>query len=811
MKALRLSPTVALPILILFALQPQTTPASTPASAVSPGDIDCDGSVTVFDALGLLASASGIVEPGACAAANGDLTCDERQDEQDVVEILSLLAELNRLECGGEPTSLALIGKALVAGDIDEEEAALYSVFAVFDDPRLPGEFSAPTGGSMEPPVDLNLIGSQLESFSEAVQEQLGPYFIPPMHQGSWWDLRYGSAAAPSGLANPGGPVLDGAWGFVDAQTAAVKFWYPLADFGLRQLAQDTAQEVDSYVWPQLTALMGRSPLPDGGSVLPGRGGDDRIDIIVSNDMPTFGALGRAPNWCERTSAIIFAPPDEAARLQVPFHIAIAHELMHAFQFSYDLLNLPGGSGGCGVLEYAWWAEASATWIEQFLYPETNTEHTGPRGDRNVKSFIGDLGKPLESGGDAFRGTNLERPYGAYLWAFYMSHEYGDQTIRQAWDNMQTAGALEAMEQVLQPHGGFAMVWPDFVVAVANKEPFDVFRQWDDVDQEPDYNGTTYRDHEEQIDLSSYHFNNGQDGYRSIDWLGDEHLSATFNSYQIVDEDVRSITFYNGYYSNVTEETSETGNYYVPLPRPEAETRGLKVEALIKIAGQEWIREDWTYFPVRTFCRDTLADRVEEVIIITSNSVPETDHKIESPEFPFGPKMFVSDIGCWRWEGTISSVVHGEGWEMTTTVNDVVLQRDEAQSFPFTAPYGVNYIPVSGTMDWSHTGSIGDCAVNGSATGMTLVEQHSLQTIIDIISGPFARAASGSFYPQQTFVTYTMTCPGDPPEQAEWPPGISFPPSAEAFKLDDGSVISGSMHHESSNTDFTWHFEAQRE
>jgi hypothetical protein len=228
------------------------------------------------------------------------------------------------------------------------------------------------------------------------------------------------------------------------------------------------------------------------------------------------------------------------------------------------------------------------------------------------------------------------------------------------------------------------------------------------------------------------------------------------------------------------------------------------------------VREDWTFFPARTFCRDVAAERVEEVIIISTNSVPENNYKIESPssEGPpptWGPRMFVSDMGCARWEGSIESVAQGEGWQMTTSVDDLVLVRDPSQVFPFRAPYGVNYIPISGTMDWTYTGSLGDCTVNGKELGLALVQQHSFLTIIDVLEGPFARAATGSFYPQQTFLPYTQSCPGNPPENLDWAAGVSFPLTAEAFKVEDGSVIADSMHHDESNTDVTWHFERVRE
>lgn len=44
------------------------------------------------------------------------------------------------------------------------------------------------------------------------------------------------------------------------------------------------------------------------------------------------------------------------------------------------------------------------------------------------------------------------------------------------------------------------------------------------------------------------------------------------------------------------------------------------MEALIKIEGQPWTTEDWTRLPDREFCRSKPAERIEELVIIFSNS-----------------------------------------------------------------------------------------------------------------------------------------------------------------------------------------------
>lgn len=724
-----------------------------------------------------------------------------------------------------EPTAFGIIDQALEHGNIDQETAVLYSVFAAFGDPRLPPEYAAPPPPFLDSPVDLTRVAAELGQFSATVREQIAPFLIAPMHAGSWWDLRHNqaTAAAPDGHGHAAaegagvpGPILDGEWGSVLTDDGRVRIWYPLNDLSLSQLANSTKREIDAHIWPQLVALMGREPLPDAGSITPGRGGDDATDIVITPGSGLFVTVGQPPNYCERTPAMILADPAEATRLGVPWNSAIGHELMHAFQMALDLAGLAGGIEGCSTNEYAWWWEASATWVEDYLYPTADSEHTGPRGERQVRDFMMDVDAPLDSqGGGAVGGfvTTSGRAYGAYLWAFYAARTFGDDIIGRMWRNMESKGALEAIDSALP--NGFEKAWPDFAVAMLNMAPFDFFRQQDHVEQnvltfeQAGYIGG-FRD-DERVELGgSVGFTpiGISEGDFRVDWGGERHLAVNYNRYVFPDPEIRSVSFFNGMtYFKEPFQTQEGGTIWMAVPRPAEETRGMNVQALIRTADDTWLREDWTFYTHRQFCRDVAAERIQELIIITTNSVPERGYETHSPEnFELGNRVWVSDVGCYRWEGSITQVEQSTGFHMELTVRDVAFERDPNQVGPFGGSWNINYIPVRGEMEWRVSGFQGECTLSGQGTA-PIQKSHSLFTYNYWVDGTFHRGAQGTVS-TSVIQEYRQDCP-DFSEMVEFTPGISFPLSVEPDQLPLGFEFAG--HSSFYPIEVTWNLQAVRE
>jgi hypothetical protein len=102
----------------------------------------------------------------------------------------------------------------------------------------------------------------------------------------------------------------------------------------------------------------------------------------------------------------------------------------------------------------------------------------------------------------------------------------------------------------------------------------------------------------------------------------------------------------------------------------------MKVQVKLKIGGSWRDFEDWTAEPYKQLCRDRKDERVEELILIVSNS--EVNRGVEQPfRYPKQVPMLAStsNVGCFRgWERTSTTVTGGSPIvaDSTTTAVDVV-------------------------------------------------------------------------------------------------------------------------------------------
>src|SRR6476646_1645013 len=122
--------------------------------------------------------------------------------------------------------------------------------------------------------------------------------------------------------------------------------------------------------------------------------------LVLDNDYSAFEFPGTKP----------------LADLQVTF----AHEYNHILQFGYDAYQDP------------WFAEASATWVEDQVYNGINDYL------RYVRRWVKLWETPLT--------TNSIKEYGSAVWNQWLAHRYGPEIIRKAW-----AGAIDARP------GGFSV------------------------------------------------------------------------------------------------------------------------------------------------------------------------------------------------------------------------------------------------------------------------------------------------------------------------------------------------------------------
>jgi hypothetical protein len=202
-----------------------------------------------------------------------------------------------------------------------------------------------------------------------------------------------------------------------------------------------------------------------------------------------------------------------------------------------------------------------------------------------------------------------------------------------------------------------------------------------------------------------------------------------------------------------------TKKYYPQVLTPE-EMKGVGIQALIKVAGQDWKWENWSYETSKRFCRDVKAERLEELVIIFSNS--ELDQS--SPNYLLKPRglnplLLTSDMGCWQWKGTVNRTKAmfpgvSQTWTSTVTFERPAdgLQEDQ------------NYKVKEGSVQWSIGGQwfiegYGSIGYSGNTSVALQPDDGTLITYNSHTGGALYRALFGLGSCDGT-LPYTITFPG---------------------------------------------------
>jgi hypothetical protein len=716
-----------------------------------------------------------------------------------------------------DKSSTELIDAAVTSHTITAETGLMYEVFASFGDPRLPPEYRGK--GSPNDEI-LMTVAKRFGTLSARAKEALRPFFIPPMHLGSWWSRQNGvrstgalalhDQSARRSLALDDDAIvrcqdysgltfdkpLFGAWGFVNTNHSPVKIWWQKRYPGDEKAARALAAEIDS-IYIKLVALMHRDPVSDNGSDELCRGGDDRLDV----------SLVRLPGGSSfRGQTVPFGFGCTKLPVQILFNVSssagmstLAHEFFHAIQFAY------APKASCE--EYDWWVEASATWAKDYVYPDDNDEQL------YSPPFFGHPSLPLET------VDKSHHEYGAYLFPFYLARILKDpDLVRRIWENDEKYDSLEAIDNAVPV--GFKRQWSEFARYNWLRPPVENYRTEDKFKNGygaalSDLNGNEQQSGGEilvALNLSDL----------ELELKGDvPHLAARYFDFVFSDETARSIDFYNGFSGGDPDH--------------------LKVQALVKIENQDWTVEDWstnTSSPNENFCRDIKNERLEELVLIFSNS-NFRDRNVTAPLG--GTKLTASNVGCWKWAGSIKAEGHfvdpNIGFDMseTTTATGVVfrrLQRHGSGSYDF-------FEAISGSVSWTHSGTFktefkscsgqlsGSYAIApgpnlaggalqlagfvGSDTpGLLLYREYAggVPMPWDRSGGPPSISYACSTGPPENFQGFTnavWSTPGRPDAQA--PPVVS----ADGMHLDGTfNFLSGSGTQTYAVT-YTWHLTSQPE
>ena len=502
--------------------------------------------------------------------------------------------EKNNCKVGGTvsvtpPSSHGLIEQAIESGELTEEEGLVFKVYSDFLDPRLPARYDAPPTGLGH--GALEEVAEKWDSLSLETQTALRPFVTPPYHAGSYW-----SPSAPTSAARGTQPAGEGTgspwcignaaivlqdWEYVDTSGGEVRVWwqtrYAATD---RPTAENIRDEMQDKIIPALTSLMGRSPKSDGGSTESCSGGSDALDIALA-DVSTATTF---PNdGCRDTDVRMIFPRTASSvgwRGLLPY---VAHEYMHAIQFSYAT----SAGGLCGGGEYAWLKEATAQWAQDYLsdpsYAIGLTPNNTEQDNGAPKLFLDSVDQPLET-----ESPPDKRPYGAYLLPFYMVRKGNLAAVPQIWTNTLTNNSLDSVDKVLS--GGFKDAWPEFALYNWNRGPVDFYDSWDSmsVGAKPAMDAKLVGGGTLETDI--------------------EHLSAKYYRFEI-GSDVRRIKIDNPYVGD-----------------PDA-----RVQAVLTLKDGTERTEDWSGDATIELCRDLDEEDVTELVIIVSNSSKNPATKLTKP------------------------------------------------------------------------------------------------------------------------------------------------------------------------------------
>lgn len=780
-------------------------PAGREPSAASPqggdllqGDVDCSGGTDALDALALLRDLAGIGQPPACLEA-ADVDCNGASDATDALKILQFVAGLTVSQTEhcpdiGEalgdveppppagPTSGQLIAGALEAGEIDEETALLYEVYADVNYDLLPAQYR---GDDSDLPHGDGLWDARerFDDLSPDIQDAIRPYLLHPFDPGSIENLG-GSATASTSSE----------WQSTSAAgEKALVWWRHPAD-------QPRAEEIASLigsVWTELTELIGREPMSDANES--NNGGDGRLDIFITDALQGMILAYAEPYGTDfPTPGILRVTNRDASSFSLPMPFLVAHEFVHLQQFAFEYANQ--------YPEYLWWWDSAATWAPaHVLFPELKVHNYARR-------FLEKPHLPLET--FDFKKYPYH-PYGSSVFLFFLTKEHGDDgLVRRMHEAMKdNSDSLEAIDKTVP--GGIDGNWEKFLRYNWNPdwEPLNQYRDWQ---QGFDERATPVEGYgPRKVSLA------GKQDERIELIVGLDHLSSEYYHFEFDDDAVSTVVVHNGWTYELEESTQTGINWLQENALPAEEKEGASLQALIKIEGKDWVVEDLSDQPGLYFCRDEADERLEELVLIFGNSRHE-DRQDQMFARGLDTTLLVSNYACYGWEGTAETTIEADGvtqmisanmtWEATGGLLGPIGRPAGLPEIP-TNLVGLSrfYLPVSGDLSWSISGTDSQgCTHSGSANfqlGSGFESGNSLVTWNGVLPGDFYRTYYGLALSMQP-ATYTVSCPGMPPQQGFGGTVVAIG-SHEHIVSADGRTMNGTLSAGDANSE--WSLMARRE
>ena len=645
-----------------------------------------------------------------------------------------------------DPTSEALIGKALASGTIDVEQALVYRVFAQLGDARLPAAYDGAPNATPDHLI-LREAGSRLAKLSAANQAILRPFFIPPIYPQSWHAQQVAAILASQGAGRVVAQSAHRGTLGKDENCEAARipnFWRQLStrNFNIHYLAVGLAGFADidaedkalaesiaaviEEVYAAETGLLGRFAKADTDQ--PCNGGDGATDIYLGSLEPrTMAMTVPYGESCADTASFIIVNSNYqsvrglgiVARRRTEevkdfLKSILAHEVMHVLQFAMNR------AGDCANLK--WFDEATAQWAMDFVVPVIKDPNAGAPGMEDGVTKVAHLyvGSKVRSGeflatylytGHMRRledGVPADYGYADYLFFQYLHRKYGNSAIKGIFDAMAGgAGDLEAIAAAVD----MKTAWPAFALTLWNDAKGKVLDYWSTEDGY-DFGLWDVFDHSDFLDGAPTNLKPIE-----IDQKGQPRATFTLLDNALIDsksgdyEVAPRSMFYE--WLKFTDATVRSVYLLNPVgANPSAEF--MKVQVVMKIDGEWKAPEDWTQDSTKQFCRDKKSERLEEMLIVVSNS--EVDRLSEKPfRIPklLPMRVSTSNVGCWKWQGSASTVA-----TLTTPFPGDSIATATGLTFEVASvlPGRLVFLTTGGTISASSRLSMGLCSVTLDAT-----------------------------------------------------------------------------------------------
>jgi hypothetical protein len=619
------------------------------------------------------------------------------------------------------PTSIQLILKDLAAGKLDTNTAAVYQVYSLFTNSPLPAQYrGAPD--LMADIAPMNALWAVYDSLSVSQKAAIDPYLLRPDNPTSAaMALQQDSGGgSPSGglsvsATRPVGPL----WDYVDTATG-VRIHYRLDIEGDHEKAVGVGEAIDGKIYTSFMQLMNRIWLDDtgckGGSVVDD-GGNGALDIYLMHDMTSEGTeischKTPTPGWVRLNANRDIGDETHSGMIQTA-----THEMFHTIQDSYTYLK---GE------DYLWMQEATAMWIEDYVYKNAQSE----QGYAHL--YLDTTRKPI------YENPDNMRFYGAYLWPYYLTRikSYSPNIIRTMFENAKSYKSIDLF--FLKDGSGPPVTnFADFAVKNWNQAPFDNYQTIDKLSARVK---VQYQDTISGVSEKKYYVLKPDDG-------SFQHLTAMYYDFIFTDNSARTVTFYNGINNKLTNKTgvmildpNSTGYSYTSIPYDDF--KEMNVQALIKI-NNTWTREDWTIESQKFYCRDQKAQRIQELVLIVTNSNWDEDLPNFAPA-DANPTLMVSPVGCWQWKGTFDVNDPTDPGVTNLLTGDVIFERN---SYSWIGP-DISYHVKSGNAHLHFSGTSSESNFTFAADGWVTLSETDGTNILDtynlVTGGPHPKAYWGN-------------------------------------------------------------------